>query len=211
MAYIEPRPAHGAGLFVRLVYWAVRRRFGRVPKPLGIMAYNRAILAATAGFELGLERATSLGAGLKELASVKAATLVGCRFCIDIGASLARGHGVSVEALTDLPVYETSPHFTPLEKRVLDYTVAMTETPMLVPRPLFEALRSELGVPALVELTAAIAWENYRARFNHAFGATEEGFSDQTLCLLPPPVPGAKSKSTEKVRWRESAEPGAQG
>jgi AhpD family alkylhydroperoxidase len=189
MTHIEPRPVRSAGLFVRLVYWLARRRLGRVPAPVGIMAYNRAILAAAVGYELSLERAAALPARLKELASVKAATLVGCRFCIDIGASLARGHGVSAEALMDLPVYETSAHFSEFEKRVLDYTVAMTETPMRVPRPLFESLRAELGVAALVELTAAIAWENYRARFNHAFGAKEEGFSQQEICLLAGPAP----------------------
>jgi AhpD family alkylhydroperoxidase len=185
MAHIEPRSARSAGLFIRIVYWFVRRRLGRVPIPVGIMAYNRAVLSANVGFELSLERATSLPARLKELASVMVATRVGCRFCVDIGASLARGHGVSVEALMDLPRHETSPHFSALDKRVLDYAVAMTQTPMSVPRPLFESLREELGVSALVELTAAIAWENHRARFNHAFGATEEGFSEQTLCLLP--------------------------
>ena len=61
----------------------------------------------------------------------------------------------------------------------------MTGTPLVVPRALFEELRAALGVPALVELTAAIAWENYRARFNHAVGATEEGYSSQVVCLLP--------------------------
>jgi AhpD family alkylhydroperoxidase len=185
MAHIEPRPARTAGLFVRLVYWFARRRLGRVPIPVGIMAHNRAILSAALGFELGLERARTLDVRLKELASIKAATLIGCRFCIDIGTSIARGHGVSPATLMDLPFHETSPRFTPFEKRVLDFTVAMTLTPLTVPRPLFDALQAELGVPALVELTAAIAWENYRARFNHAFGAQEEGFSDQTVCLLP--------------------------
>lgn len=189
MAHIEPRPARTAGLFVRFVYWFARRRLGRVPIPVGIMAYNRAILSAAMGYELGLERARTLDSRLKELACVKAATLIGCRFCIDIGASIARGHGVGPAALMDLPFYETSPLFTPLEKRVLDFTVAMTQTPMRVPRPLFDALQAELGVEGLVELTASIAWENHRARFNHAFGAKEEGFSDETVCLLPKPEP----------------------
>jgi AhpD family alkylhydroperoxidase len=185
MAHIEPRAARSAGLFIKLVYWFVRRRFGRVPTPVGIMAHNKAILAAAAGYELGLERARALDVRLEELATLKTATLIGCRFCIDIGTSLARGHGVSAEELLDLPAYETSPRFTVLDKRVLDYAVAMTATPMVVPRAMVDELRQALGVPALVELTAAIAWENHRARFNHAFGAKEEGFSDQTVCLLP--------------------------
>jgi AhpD family alkylhydroperoxidase len=185
MAHIEPRPASSAGLFVKLVYWFTRRRFGRVPTPVGIMAHNLAVLSAAAGYELALERARALDVRLKELAMVKTALLVGCRFCIDIGASLARGHGVSPAALMDLPFYTTSPLYTPLERRVLDYTVAMTSTPMVMPPALVDALRDELGAAAMVELTAAIAWENHRARFNHAVGAKEEGYSDQTVCLLP--------------------------
>ena len=37
----------------------------------------------------------------------------------------------------------------------------------------------------LVELTSSIAWENYRARFDHAFGIEAEGFSDDASCPLP--------------------------
>ncbi|HTV24423.1 MAG TPA: carboxymuconolactone decarboxylase family protein [Polyangiaceae bacterium] len=185
MTYIEPLPARTAGLFVKLVYWFARRRLGRLPAPVGIMAHNRAVLSAVASFELAFERATALDMRLKELATLKTAMLVGCRFCIDIGTSLAQKHGVSVAALMDLPYYETSPLYTPLERRVLDYTVAMTSTPMVMQKALVDALRAELGVAALVELTAAISWENQRARFNHAVGAREEGFSDQTVCLLP--------------------------
>ncbi len=37
----------------------------------------------------------------------------------------------------------------------------------------------------LVELTAAIAWENYRARFDHAFGIEAQGFSAGAYCPLP--------------------------
>ena len=37
----------------------------------------------------------------------------------------------------------------------------------------------------MVELTSAIAWENYRARFNHALGIEAENFFQGALCLLP--------------------------
>ena len=36
----------------------------------------------------------------------------------------------------------------------------------------------------LVELTAAIAWENYRARFNWAFGIEPQGFYREA-CAVP--------------------------
>ena len=189
MAHIDPRPARGAGLFVRLAYWLAKRRVGRVPGSVGIMAHNRRVLAAVGAYEMTAERTTAISPRLKVLAELKAATIVGCRFCIDLGSSLAAAHGVSREDLAELPIHDRSPRFSPLEKRVIDYAVLMTEAPMVVPKPVFDALLAELGVTALVELTAAIAWENFRARFNHAFGLQEEGYSQQMSCLLPAASP----------------------
>jgi alkylhydroperoxidase family enzyme len=68
---------------------------------------------------------------------------------------------------------------------VLDYSVAVTQTPVEVPDELFAALRQHFNEPQLVELTAAIAWENYRARFNHAFAIQSQGFSRGAYCPLP--------------------------
>jgi AhpD family alkylhydroperoxidase len=194
MAHLEPRPARGAGLFVRLVYWIARRRFGRVPTPVGIVAHHPTILTALLGFELAFERARLVDVRLKELAVLKTASLVGCRFCIDIGSAIAHGHGVSEAKLLALPFYETSTEFTPLERRVLDFTVQMTSTPGTPDPELVRALEAELGVAALVELTAAIAWGNYRARFNHAVGAKEEGYSEGMVCVLPPIVELAEDR-----------------
>ncbi len=89
------------------------------------------------------------------------------------------------EQLRDLPVYRDSPAFSPLEKLVLDYAVAMTRTPVDVPDALFAALRVHFDEPRLVELTAAIAWENYRARFNRPFLIGADGFSAGAFCALP--------------------------
>ena len=87
--------------------------------------------------------------------------------------------------LRDLPAYEESAAFSPLERLVLDYAVAMTNTPVEVPDALFARLREHFADAELVELTAAIAWENYRARFDHAFGIGAQGFSEGAYCPLP--------------------------
>jgi hypothetical protein len=49
---------------------------------------------------------------------------------------------------------------------------------------LFGALREHFSDGQLVELTAVIALENYRARFNHAFGMTSQGFSEVSFCTI---------------------------
>jgi alkylhydroperoxidase family enzyme len=98
---------------------------------------------------------------------------------------------VTEAQLRDLQSYRESAVFSPLEKLVLDYAVAMTRTPVEVSTALFTALRSHFDEGQLVELTTAIAWENYRARFDHAFGIEAEGFSDGAVCALPARDPQA--------------------
>ena len=75
--------------------------------------------------------------------------------------------------------------FSPGEKLVVEYATLMTRTPVEVPEALFAKLRELFDEPQLVELTATIAWENYRARFDHAFGIEGEGFSEGAFCALP--------------------------
>lgn len=47
------------------------------------------------------------------------------------------------------------------------------------------SVRPDLDGVARHELTSAIAWENYRARNNHALGVESEGFSKGAFCPLP--------------------------
>jgi alkylhydroperoxidase family enzyme len=53
---------------------------------------------------------------------------------------------------------------------------AITVTPAKVSPELRERLQERFSTPQLVELAAAIAWENYRARSNRVFGFASEGF-----------------------------------
>lgn len=75
--------------------------------------------------------------------------------------------------------------FTPTERLVLRYVDSMTLTPVIVPELLFAELKAQFSAAQLVELTATIAWENYRARFDHAFGIESEGFSEGSFCAVP--------------------------
>ena len=98
---------------------------------------------------------------------------------------MGRREGVTEQQLMDLADFEASFSFTEVEKLALRYAVAMTQTPVEVSDELFSNLRQHLNPQQIVELTSAIAWENYRARFDHAFGIEAEGFSAGTFCPLP--------------------------
>ena len=84
-----------------------------------------------------------------------------------------------------LPNYRNSGLFSELEKLVLEYADSMTQTPVEIPDALFAKLREKFRDAQLVELTATLAWENYRARFDHAFGVEAEGFTKGSYCALP--------------------------
>jgi 4-carboxymuconolactone decarboxylase len=97
---------------------------------------------------------------------------------------VGRKQGITEQQLLDLPDFETSSAFSELEKLVLHYAVAMTHTPVEVADELFADLQKHFNPQQLVELTSVIAWENYRARFDHALGIEAEGFSAGAVCAV---------------------------
>jgi len=68
---------------------------------------------------------------------------------------------------------------------VLDYAVALTQTPADATDELVAELRKSLDDRQLVELTTMIAWENFRARFNRGFDVAAQGFSQGAVCPIP--------------------------
>ncbi len=106
---------------------------------------------------------------------------------------MGRKKGLTEKKLMALADFESSSDLAELEKLVLRYTVAMTRTPVEVSDDLFLELKRHFNERQLVELTSAIAWENYRARFDHAFGIEAEGFSKGAFCPLPDHRPASEA------------------
>jgi AhpD family alkylhydroperoxidase len=173
------------GVLARIAGWYARRRYGKEMASLEPYAYRPGLLAGYNALETAFDRSRRLDQRLKLLAEMKAATLAGCEWCIDFGSMLSHGGGVTEEQLRDLPRYRDSDQFSKLEKLVLDYAAAMSRTPVAVSDELFSRLREHLDEAQLVELTTAVALENYRARFNHALGVEPQGFSEGAFCAIP--------------------------
>jgi alkylhydroperoxidase family enzyme len=98
---------------------------------------------------------------------------------------VSRKVGISEDQLHDLACFESSRHFSTQEKLVLELATALTRTPTDVSDELFARLRDAFSERQLVELSSAVAWENYRARFNRTFAIDAEGFSQGQFCPLP--------------------------
>lgn len=73
---------------------------------------------------------------------------------------------------------------------MLELADAITATPANVTAELRQRLQKRFTTPQLVELGAAIAWENYRARSNRVFGFGSEGFYKPNDAAEPVAVEG---------------------
>jgi AhpD family alkylhydroperoxidase len=181
------------GLIARIAGWYAGRRYGQDLSPVDALAPNTKVLMGYGSFEALLERSRRVDERLKHLAVLKAAAMAGCEWCIDFGSMLHQKSGLPQQQLVDLPRFRESDAFSDDEKLVLEYAEALTSTPMEPADELLERLRGRFDEGQLVELTANIAIENYRARFNHAFGIAPQGFAKGAACAIPerPAVAGS--------------------
>ena len=76
--------------------------------------------------------------------------------------------------------WRTSKLFSPLERAALEYAERITTTGQKVDDALFAELQKHFTEAQIVELTAAIAMENFRSKFNPPLGIEAQGF-----CMVP--------------------------
>jgi alkylhydroperoxidase family enzyme len=106
---------------------------------------------------------------------------------MDINSAGGRDAGLSFEKLAAVEAFQSSELFSPAEKAALRYTDEMCRGSIEVPDEVFDELRRFFDEDAIVELTATIALENFRARFNRALQVPSDGF-----CQLPADHPALK-------------------
>lgn len=185
MARLSPVSEESVSQDVRVVYYRVKTKYGTLLEPVSIAAHNPEIFKAYMSYGGAFRAASRVDAKLKELAFLKVAALVGCAFCIDFGSSEARKAEITEEQVKALPRYRESSAFSAAEKTILDLATAMTANGAQVSESLFSELQRTFDAPQIVEITAAIAWENYRSRFNRARGIEAQGFSAGSYCAAP--------------------------
>lgn len=178
MALRVPKAKLPAGLGESMV-----ERFGAVPEPVEVMWHNPEVA------QVSLELGGKVGAwgvadeSLKSFAHMAVAAQVGCGFCLDVGYFQARNQNLDLAKASQVPCWRESKVFTPLERDVMEYAEAMSNTPPTVTDELSARLLDRLGPAAMVELTVFIAFSNFATRSNTALGVSSQGFSD--ACEIP--------------------------
>lgn len=172
------------GVYGAIVKRFSKKRLGQVPESLGVMWHNQPVLKALFGFAGKADKWHACDRHLKSFAHMAAVAKVGCSFCLDLGYFQAHNEKLDLEKAREVPRWRESSVFTPLERDVLEYAEAMTETPPAVTDDLSARLLNQLGAPALVELTAFIGMANLVSRDNVALGIKAQGFA--AACGLQP-------------------------
>lgn len=172
------------GIYGGLLKVAMRKMIGDVPESAEVMWQNPRVFKDMMGFGRKADRWDRLDPNLASFAVMAAAGLVGCSFCLDLNYFMAHNKGLDEAKAREVPRWRESGAFTPMERRVMQYAEAMSETPPTVTDEMSAALLEELGAPALVELTARVGFMNASARTNVALGIESQEFS--AACGLQP-------------------------
>ncbi|MGI5421829.1 carboxymuconolactone decarboxylase family protein [Actinomadura luteofluorescens] len=162
---------------------AMLSQLGSVPEPVEVSFNNPVVAMANQEFAGKVGTWGAVDAGLKTFAHMAVAAQVGCSWCLDINYFMALNHNLDPAKASQVPRWREAAVFTPLERDVLEYAEAMTNTPTTVTDELSARLLKELGPAALVELTVFIGFANLAGRVNTAHGVTSQGYSD--ACEIP--------------------------
>jgi AhpD family alkylhydroperoxidase len=194
MARIQGVSKREARPMVRLVYSLgprmMKKLTGRVPQtgsgiePMEIWAHQPKMMIGMGKFNQAVRKGNSVDERLKNLVELKGAQMIGCEYCVDLGSQICRNSGFTDDELLALPRYRQSDLFTDREKLALDYTVAVTRTPVEVTDELFVEMKEQFSDEQLVEITALLTLVNLD-RFNAAFGIGAAGFSEGMVCIPP--------------------------
>jgi AhpD family alkylhydroperoxidase len=192
MARIEEKTT----LTTRMANWYTRRSYGRDTEIAGVMAHSKPNFKGYGMFEFFHERSKATDHKLLALAGTKAACVIGCEFCLDIGSHISLKAGVTEEQLRNLHAYREHPAFSAQERLVLEYAEDLCQTPVAVSDELFARLEEQFTEEQIVELTTAVAIENFRARFNTAMDITPAGFTEGQYCAVPQTVAVQEAERT---------------
>ena len=192
MSYVETPADFPYPWYLRLMFRAQRRRYGRELEPVRLWARMPAAFLAMSAMYRALDRKSSpIEPALRSLVQVRVSQINECVFCVDLNSFLGLGRGIVEEKLRALPQFKDSTLFSEREKAALAYAEAATRSDLRVDAALMSRLRLQFNDQAIVELAALIAYQNMSSKFNAALGVPAHGF-----CAVPvqsPPVEAGKA------------------
>ena len=180
MERITPVEGKHAPLLLKALNWVGRRWFGQEATPTKILAHSPGLLLPSLFTSRFAQVKSTLPPAMRPLVMHLVAEINGCSWCMDFGQAMGMRQGIPAEKFAAVADYATSPLFSPAERAALDYAAAVTQTGAHVSDATFATLKKHFSDREIVELTVAIAAENFYNRCNAPLGIESQGF-----CAIP--------------------------
>jgi alkylhydroperoxidase family enzyme len=165
-----------------LINGMLSKRYGKPFPALALLGHNPSYPLGYGFFSsiFGLGK-TKLSRQTKLLVTQLVAELNGCAFCVDLGQRFAQDEHHNLEKIAHVLEFETRPEwFTPAERAALKYTLEVTQVMARVSDKTFTELKQHFSEREILELTVAIATENFYNRLNAPLEIESQGF-----CAVP--------------------------
>jgi alkylhydroperoxidase family enzyme len=177
LAPIERPP----GLILKVVFFFVRRQFGKVMTPLTVFAARMpAAFGSFYGKVSQLDKKLRLPTKTAVIIRARVASINMCLFCMDATRWFAMRELGDTARFDALENYRTSPLFTEAERAALDYATELTKDKKVAPET-FARLQRHYGEREACDIVWLVASE-------HIYNLTNIGLNigSDGLCELKP-------------------------
>ena len=183
------------GIYGAVVQRMARKMLGDVPESIEVIWHNPKVRTFSLTLSRKVLKWDQCDEGLKSLAHMAVASFVGCSFCLDLGYFQAKHRCIETAKAPEVPRWRAATVFTDLERDVMEYAEAMTQTTPTVTGELSDRLLEALGPAARVELAAFVGLTDFMTRAYVAYGVKSQGLA--AACGLEPlPTPSAELRPT---------------
>jgi alkylhydroperoxidase family enzyme len=149
------------GLMKKLVYYFVRRQFGKVLTPVKVFSARMpSAFGMFSGKIAQLDKKLQLPRETVFLIREQVARLNVCLFCIDIGRSFTIQASMNEAKFNALEQYRSSPLFTDAERSALDYVTELTRDKKVDPET-FARMSNFYSERAICEIVWLVASEHF--------------------------------------------------
>jgi AhpD family alkylhydroperoxidase len=170
MARVSDVPPDLVPADTRDVYLTFATAYGAFRDQVGVLAHVPPALKHLMGMLLELRERRNVPFRYIELAIVVVAKLNECQYCIDHHEPLLRIEGLSSAGMARLLNYADHPELDEIDRVVVEYAIAVTQSPQRISDRLFRRLRDHFTESQIVELTLRTALCGFFTRFNDALG-----------------------------------------
>ena len=158
----------------RATYLRFIEECGPFRNQLGVMAHVPAALEHLMGMLIALRAAGRVLRRHIELAIVTVSRLNACAYCVAHHGPMLAVEGLTQSGVERILDYADHAELDAVDRLVVEYAIAVAETPQRIGDALFDRLRAHFDERQIVELTLRIALAGFFNRFNQALQIEQE-------------------------------------